>query len=63
MLGMDCTEQDPVTNFRITNDVIFVLRLRAYVRGNVTSVAAAQHNTYIHTYHSRFIPVGLAGHL
>jgi hypothetical protein len=23
-LGIDCTEQGPVTNFRVTNDVIFV---------------------------------------
>jgi hypothetical protein len=24
VFGMDCTEQDPVSNFRVTNDVIFV---------------------------------------
>jgi hypothetical protein len=40
VFGINCTEQDPVTNFRVTNDVIFVT-VTANVRGNVTSVDAA----------------------
>jgi hypothetical protein len=55
VFGMDCTEQDPMTNFRVTNGVIFVTVTGVSGRGNVTSV-----EFYIQTYHSQFILEGVA---
>jgi hypothetical protein len=40
VFGMDCTVQDPVTNFREANDVILDT-VTGNVRENVTSVDAA----------------------